>query len=291
MVCISAILYSMATQKGGKLNRLERLLPEGLLVDAAWLEYQGYSRALRHQYVSAGWLVQPVRGVYHRQRDITGWEQIVISLQTLLRYPVSVGGRSALELQGYAHYLPASPDSRTIHLYGDKKLPGWLSKFSGNAQFITHNRSRFFSKTVLAGEALTLDNSRNDNAATSLPGGLSIMPWGQWKWPLVISSPERAILELMDELPRNESFHQIDMIMEGLVNLRPRRLQTLLKDARSIKVKRLFLFFADRHQHKWLSHLDLEKVGLGSGKRVIFKGGKLDPKYRITVPEDIDAVQ
>jgi hypothetical protein len=280
----------MATQKGRKLNRLERLLPEGLLVDASWLEDQGYARALRHQYVSAGWLVQPVRGVYHRQRDITGWEQIVISLQTLLRDPVSVGGRSALELQGYAHYLPVSPDSRTIHLYGDKKLPGWLSKLSGYAHFISHNRSRFLSPIQHDEKVLTLEYSRSGTEVTSLPGGLLIMPWGQWKWPLVISSPERAILELMDELPRNESFHQVDMIMEGLVNLRPRRLQGLLEDARSVKVKRLFFFFADRHQHKWLNHLDREKVSLGSGKRVIFQDGKLDPKYGITVPEDINAV-
>ena len=280
----------MAIQKGSKLNQLERLLPEGLLVDAAWLEQQGYSRALRRQYVSAGWLIQPVRGVYHRQRTISGWEQIVISLQTLLQYPVSVGGRSALELQGYAHFLPASPDIRTIHLYTEKKIPGWLSKFSGYANFISHNRSRFLSPIQHDEKILTLEYSRNDTEMTLLPGGLLIMPWGQWKWPLVISSPERAILELLDELPRNESFHQVDMIMEGLVNLRPRRLQALLEDARSVKVKRLFFFFADRHQHKWLSHLNREKVSLGSGKRVIFRGGKLEPKYGITVPEEINAV-
>ncbi len=280
----------MTIHRGGKLNKLERLLPEGLLVDAAWLEKQGYSRALRHQYVSAGWLEQPVRGVYHRQRSISSWEQIVISLQALLRYPVSVGGRSALKLQGYVHYLPASPDIRTIHLYTEKKLPGWLSKLPGNAHFISHNRSRFLSPIHQDVDALTLDNAGSGTDLTSLPGELLIMPWGQWKWPLVISSPERAILELMDELPQNESFHQVDMIMEGLVNLRPRRLQGLLEDARSVKVKRLFFFFADRHQHKWLSHLNREKVSLGSGKRVVFKGGKLDPKYHITVPEELNAL-
>ena len=280
----------MIMHKGGKLNRLERLLPEGLVVDAAWLERQGYSRALRHQYVSSGWLVQPVRGVYHRHRSISSWEQIVISLQALLQYPVSVGGRSALELQGYAHYLPTSPGVRTIHLYTDKKLPGWLTKFSANAEFISHNRSRFLSTAERNEEALVLDNARTNIEATPLSGGLLILPWGQWNWPLVISSPERAILELMDELPGKESFHQVDMIMEGLVNLRPRRLQALLEDAKSIKVKRLFFFFADRHRHKWLSHLDRKQINLGSGKRVIFQGGTLDSKYKITVPEEFNAI-
>lgn len=81
------------------------------------------------------------------------------------------------------------------------------------------------------------------------------------------------------------------MVREGLVNLRPRRLQALLEDAGSIKVKRLFLFLADRHRHKWLHCTDRDKISLGSGKRVIFKGGKLDPEYKITIPENMDAVQ
>lgn len=44
----------MAKRNVGKLNYLERLLPEGLLVDAAWLGNRGYSTSLRSQYVSAG---------------------------------------------------------------------------------------------------------------------------------------------------------------------------------------------------------------------------------------------
>ena len=47
-------------------------------------------------------------------------------------------------------------------------------------------------------------------------------PWGPSNWPLALSSPERAILELLDELPRHESFHQADVLMEGLANLSPR---------------------------------------------------------------------
>ena len=75
----------MAKQNQGKLNYLERILPEGLLVDAAWLGKRGYSTSLRSQYVSAGWLQQPARQVYRRPRGPLGWQQVVISLQTLLR--------------------------------------------------------------------------------------------------------------------------------------------------------------------------------------------------------------
>jgi hypothetical protein len=53
----------MAKQKEGKLNYLTHHLPEGLLVDAAWLSKKGYSSSLRSQYVTGRWLEQPARRV------------------------------------------------------------------------------------------------------------------------------------------------------------------------------------------------------------------------------------
>jgi hypothetical protein len=44
--------------------------------------------------------------------------------------------------------------------------------------------------------------------------------------PIRYSSKERAVLELLDELPEHESFHQADALMEGMSDLTPRRLQT-----------------------------------------------------------------
>ena len=67
-------------------------------------------------------------------------------------------------------------------------------------------------------------------------------------------------------------------------------MQKLLEDCRSIKVKRLFFFFADRHPHAWLKRLDKRTVGLGDGKRMLVKGGKLNKTYQITVPEEMNAV-
>jgi hypothetical protein len=56
-----------------------------------------------------------------------------------------------------------------------------------------------------------------------------------------------------------------------------------------VKVKRLFFFFADRHAPPWLKEIKRDEISLGSGKRMLVKGGKLDPKYLITVPEDLGA--
>ena len=279
----------MAVQSGNKLNWLERKLPEGLLVDAAWLEAHGYSRSLRSQYVAAGWLEQPTRGVYRRSRGSLSWEQVVISLQAVLHFPVSVGGRTALDLQGYAHYLSQSP--QVIHLYSDKKLPGWVSKLSVGPKLEFHNRTRFLPKIDQQPDKLSISASVTDKSESTQPGALRIIRWGQWDWPLLISTPERAILELLDELPNKETFHLVDMTMEGLANISPRRMQKLLEEATSIKVKRLFFFFADRHHHRWLDHIERERIDLGKGKRMLVKGGKLDPKYQITVPGDLNVDQ
>ena len=88
-------MLNMATQKQGKLNQLEHLLPEGLLASAAWLTEKGYSTALRCQYVSSGWLEQPTHGVYRRPQGSLRWQQVVISLQmhTPQEFAPVVGGK------------------------------------------------------------------------------------------------------------------------------------------------------------------------------------------------------
>ncbi|WP_316213918.1 MULTISPECIES: type IV toxin-antitoxin system AbiEi family antitoxin domain-containing protein [unclassified Bradyrhizobium] len=277
----------MVGQTQRPLNRLERELPEGVLVDAAWLRDHGYSRQLLSHYVKTGWLQQPARGVYRRPRGSLSWQQLVVSLQTFLKFPAVVGGRTALELHGYAHYLPQK--EREIHLYGPKSLPSWVNNLRLDSRFKSHNEQRLFHKHSVASEMDRLAHS--PDAKESLGLSLTAMPLGQWDWKLILSTPERAILELLDELPAHETFHQADMLMHGLANLSPRRLQSMLADCNSIKVKRLFFFFADRHAHAWLKSLKKEKFDLGTGKRLLVKGGKLDQAYQITVPEDLNGVR
>lgn len=269
----------MSTQRGGKLNRLQHLLPDGLVVDASWLEAQGYSRSLRGKYLAQGWLERPARGVYRRPGGSLQWQQAIISLQTLLGYPIIVGGRTALELHGFSHYLRSHGPSE-IHLYGDAPPPGWLAKLALDTRFVFHNAKRLFKEEPIA---ITKGMS-----ADSTHGSFIQRPWGHWNWPLTLSTPERAILELLDEVPNRETFHQADVLMEGLRNLSPRRLQKLLLECRSVKVKRLFFWFAERHNHAWLKRIDRDPIDLGRGKRMLVRGGKLDQTYLITVPRDFD---
>ena len=52
-----------------------------------------------------------------------------------------------------------------------------------------------------------------------------------------------------------------------------------------VKVKRLFMHMAERQGHAWLEKVDLGRVNLGKGKRMIIPHGAFDPKYQITVPK------
>jgi Transcriptional regulator, AbiEi antitoxin, Type IV TA system/Transcriptional regulator, AbiEi antitoxin N-terminal domain len=279
----------MAKQMTKKLNWLERHLPEGLLVDARWLTRHGFSTSLRSQYVAARWLDQPTRGVYRRPRGSLTWQHVVISLQALLGYPLLLGGRTALEAQGYAHYLPQQ--QKEVHLYGPKSPPQWLNKLPLGTRFLYHNDRALFRHEVITPQLTDLEPRSDKQVSHARHDHWTTQPWGPWDWPLALSTPERAILELLNELPKHESFHQADMFIQGLSNLSPRRVQKLLADCRSVKVKRLFFYFADRHQHAWLKRLDKEAIDLGEGKRMLVKGGKLDKNYLITVPETLDAVR
>lgn len=281
------------------LNRLQRLLPEGLLADAPWFTRMGYSNALRARYLEGGWLERLARGVFRRPLHRPGldgaapllWQHVVVSLQAVMEHPVAVGGRTALELAGLAHYA-SRRGLREVHLYGDRPAPGWLGRLPIETNFVFHNARRLFLGESIADalQALKAERRRTGVAATAtIHGSLDWHSRGDGGWPVVLSTPERAVLELLDELPVRETFHQADVLMGGVVTLSPERVSGLLRDCRSVKVKRLFLWFAERHGHTWFERLDLRGVDLGSGKRMLVRGGRLDAKYGITVPKDLDA--
>jgi len=281
----------MAIQTGTKLNRLLHDIPDGMFVDSSWLEERGYSRSLRNQYVHAGWLERPGSKLFRRPGETLRWEQVVLSLQNLMRIPFIVGGRTALELQGFAHYI--THETLEVHLYGRGRPPSWLKELEVGPRFVTHNSERLFRNDPITLGLTSVGHNvepRPDLKPSNLLDTYKEIPWGHSVWPMTVSTPERAMLELLDELPNHESFHQVDDLFSGLSGLSPRRLKKLLADCKSVKVVRLFFFFADRHNHRWRNQLVHEHFDLGSGKRELVKGGRLDKTYHITVPEDLDGL-
>jgi len=258
----------MGSQKSDKLNQLQRLLPAGLIADAAWLRAHGYSRQLVAKYAKSGWLESPARGAYRRPGPPLKWQHVVLSLQHLFGLAIAVGGRTALELHGLAHYLPLASGAE-IQLHGRDRLPGWV------AQLPLAERFSFHGDTLFAA------------GAGSRQPGLTALRWGEWDRAITLSTPERAMLEFLQAVPARETFHHADMLMQGLASLSPRRVSLLLAQCRNVKVKRLFLWLAERHRHAWFDRLDLAQVDLGKGKRSLVPGGRLDAKYGITVPAEL----
>ncbi|MFT5387607.1 MAG: hypothetical protein ACI9E5_000738 [Candidatus Omnitrophota bacterium] len=244
--------------------RVEQV-PEGVVVDRTWLKNKGMSASLVDYYIKRGYLESVARGVYRRPGGMLKWQHLVYSLQ-ILGFSLHVGGRSALELKGRAHYLPLGGKEK-IHLYCQKKLPRWLFKINVNVEFVEHSRAIFQGHSKL---------------------GVSNVLFGSWDWEINVSSPERALFEMMADVPKKETFHMVDVVIEGAVTLRPDLINSLLVNCKNIKVKRLFLWFAQKYYHQWFENVNLEQVDLGKGKRVVQENGKLDSKYLITVPRDSD---
>ncbi|MGE0203576.1 MAG: type IV toxin-antitoxin system AbiEi family antitoxin domain-containing protein [Hyphomicrobiaceae bacterium] len=263
----------MDAERSTNLKRVLDAVPAGYLVDAAWLTSHGIAYETFRDYVKRGWLERVKRGVFRRPipntsaATVSDWKVCLLSVQHIMRYQVHVGGTTALALQGYDHYLRLGGNA-TVWVYGED-IPNWLGKLSLNAPIETRNTSLF------ADPSLGLNQDEAD-AAETLP----------WNWKLRMSSPERAVLEVMDELPDHESFHNLDMVFQGLTTLRPRLLTSLLHSCKKKKVKRLFFVFADRHDHAWRKRLDPDEFNLGSGDRALVKGGKIHPRYRIMVPNE-----
>lgn len=279
----------MDMQKTAKLNQLQVLLKEGFLAPTGWLEAQGYSRALLSRYLRSGWLVSPARGVYRRPGPPLKWQHVVASLQSFGGGFWHVGGRTALVHRGLGHYVQMR-GAETIHLYGSTALPSWVNQLGVPEHFVRHGDAVFDGLRVVRNAAGQWGDGQGESLAPErlAEAGLQAMTWGAWDGALWYASDERAILEVLQDVPAKESVYEADVLMQGLGNLRPARVTDLLRACTRVSVKRLFLALAERHQHAWLKHVDLQGVDLGKGKRMLVRGGKLHPKYLITLPGDLD---
>lgn len=252
----------MIIEKYAKLQRLLQIFPEGVIAPTSWFLSQGYSAPLLHSYVKNGWLIQPQRGIYSRSKTISN-EGFVLGLQHFCNLEVIIGGISALNLQGYAHYLPLSYE--TLTLYTPNTLPIWAKTLKGN---ISWKKKPYFHSL----------------GVESIPSSISA-------FTLKASSPERAIFELLSDVGERSgiSFEFVAEIFASLTSLRPSIIQPLLENCPNLKTKRLFLFLAEYFSHPWLKYIQTQEINLGSGKLQIVKNGVYNSKFLITIPKEYDA--
>lgn len=246
-----------------KLNRLMLQVPEGLPVTAAWLKKQiGVSRQSVQGYVKNGWLANPCRGVYVRNPSKMTWLSALLAVQWVESRSCYPSGRSALGLLGFGQYLPMGEGSEQS-LSGPDTPPVWLDRLDVEVSF------RYAGKTLFSEE----------NA------GLTDLPVAGFDRRLRLSSASRAFLEVLAGVKNEDDFRSAYELFEGMTALNPTQVQALLVECGHIKAKRLFLLMLDQAGHAWGRHLNRAAVDLGSGKREVVKGGKLNRSYEVTVPE------
>ena len=260
----------MKRQRRSLLGPLLDRVPPGFLVDARWLAANGMDSSSVRGYVDRGWLERLVRGVYRRPlrgggagQRIVPWKTALLSLQWVMKYDVHMGGLSAIDLLSFSSF----PD-HSIHIYGD--APAWLSRVPTDRPFTVHGRRHFN------------DDETGILETAQYPDWSILMT--KWLWQMKASSCERALLEVLVDLRSAADFDYVDAVFGSVTLVSPPLMTEVLVACQSIKLRRLFFVFADRHPHGYLRLMNRSLIDLGSGPRTLIKGGKIHPQYRITVP-------
>jgi hypothetical protein len=249
--------------KPSKIRRLMQEFPKGLVLLSSWLVSKGYSYELQQRYRNNGWLESIGKGAMVKAGDPFLLFGALSALQFQANINLHYGGRSALELHGNTHYLRFASNEATLFAPGQTKLPSWFMNNKWDAGYQVFNTSLFSNDTV------------------------GLTDYQEMMIETKISTPARAMIECLSLCPKEFSLHEAYELMEGLSTLRPKQVQELLEECKSIKIKRLFLYFAERAGHSWFKYIDQTKIDLGAGNRSITPNGVLAPKYSLVLPEDL----
>ena len=250
----------MSILKREKLNQLLAKWTSGTILTSQWLGEHGYSPQLMEKYLSKGWVHRVGPRAYSRAGDIVSWKGAVNALQKQMNMPVHVGGLNALELHGLAQYIAFDESKITLFNTSAKKkiLPSWVEAAFPHIVYIQKH---------LINDELGLEVKKIDGVE------------------IILSSAELAILEILSLVPHAFDYAHAYDLVENMQLLRPELIQQLLLGCLSIKVKRLFLFLAEKHQLPCFSHLKIDDIDLGNHKQMIGEGGgSYIAKYKLSVP-------
>ncbi len=251
----------MDVESRSKINQL--LLsstPKGLLF-SEWLKKNGYSDQLIKRYRESGWLTKLSKGVMYRTGDTLSAYAALSCYNRQLGKMLRIAAHSALELFGFNHYVPmGKPLLMVVH--GNQRIPEWM-------------RKDVFDRTI---KPFSTDAFPEPQVATIVKDEVS----------LPVSTPEQAFLECLLLAPQQYSYMDLFYLMEQLTTLRPEKVQRLLETVKSLKVKRLFLYMAEKAGHYWYDVIDTSKIELGTSKLQLVKNGVYISQYKITVPKELN---
>lgn len=241
----------MNTNSENKLKLLYKELKPGTPVTAADLLALNISRDLMTYYVKSGWLKRLANGVFLKPNTELSLDASLELLQKQVT-GLHVGGKSALDMYGLRHYMSNVP---VTHLYAweSTKLPEWLTK---------HYKCKMQRKRLF-------DESPENP--------LFVSQFNNKQNALLVSEPERAALEMLSEVPNDQSLTEAEEILESAFNLRSDVMSTLLKKCKSVKTVRLFLNLASKLSLPVYGELKNQQFPVGSDSPWVYRslsGGK-----------------
>jgi hypothetical protein len=226
----------MATVERNKLNALFTKVSPGTPLTSAHLADLGISSNLAGQYAKAGWLTRLGHGVYARANDVLDVHRALAVVQQAIA-GLHVGGKTALDWHDVRHYVVQRP---TLHLYGWEaaRLPAWFTeRFPAD-----YRRKRLFREEPQA----MLHVLRYESGES------------------LVSSPERALLEMLSEVGLRQPLQEAREIAEGTRLLRSKVLRQLLEQCTSVKTVRLCLQLGRELELPWAKKLDANTLRAGS---------------------------
>ena len=246
---------------GTKINNLRQQIPSNGIMLTSWLEKSGFNRNEVYDYMESGWLQRISTGVYQFTGDTPTLYGILASYQKQIGLKYHIGAASALELKGFSHYIAMGKPTAVVFSPVRPPLPKWLNDAD-------------------------LDMNLAE-VATKVLGTIGIEQMDYQEQTLTVSSPERAIMECVLLSPSRYDLMDVYYLMEMLTSLRSALIQQLLENCTSVKVKRMFLYMAEKAHHRWFAKLDLSKISLGSGTRSFAKGGVKVNTYDTVIPKEL----
>ena len=246
-----------------KIQQIMELVPHDSVLFGSWLSEHGLNAQGQYAYMKSGWLTRITKGVYKMKGATPSLMAIISSYNTQLDKHCIVGAFTALQLRGYAHYLPMGKPKAYLFADRKNKLPSWIVNGDWDMS-VKYMTTSFLGEGLLGVESMTIE-----------------------QFDLLVSSPERAILECLYLPESASSLLDVYYIMEGLTTLRPKLVQTLLESCTSLKVKRLFLYMAEKANHPWYKALDLDRVSFGTSRLMVSSTGKYISKYNMTIPKEL----
>lgn len=253
----------MGQYKETKINRILQHLPKSAVATTKWLSTFGVGSDLLNKYKKTHWFTKIGHGAVIRTGDKPLWAGAVYALQEQLKLPIHVGGKSAMGYQGHAHYIPLGKGRITLYCPYKTMIPKWFTKYDWQTEIKVVSTNLFPADCKAGRKIMEVEG-----------------------FSLQIAALELAMIETVSGVPANQSFDEARKLMAGLNTLHPATVQILLEKCNSVKAKRLFLLLAERENHPWMHRIKPDKIDLGSGNRVLVKGGVLDKKYHVTVPRN-----